>query len=206
MAQERFEIAAAERAVNLYKSFLTHPELKKKIGNSNRTLVVLSIISYFGTCYKAKLQKAVPVAGLDILLNELLTLGYIKKKKDGKSVMYLIEHHPDFTRANVTLTREQYFLFANVLMNVSTYIRAYKMTSWNVFSFMLEIATKFDGEKVNLSEKSIESIHGFYANKINTRKQLETMGIIKSLSTKRTGPHFTGNYSVNKEAFIIGIK
>ena len=56
MAQERFEKTSAKRALDLYRSFILNESLKDKIANSNRTLVILTIISYFGDCTKTKLK------------------------------------------------------------------------------------------------------------------------------------------------------
>ena len=69
MAQERFEKTSAKRALDLYRSFILDESLKDKIANSNRTLVILTIISYFGDCTKTKLKKAIPVASFDTELD-----------------------------------------------------------------------------------------------------------------------------------------
>lgn len=206
MAQERFEKASAKRAFDLYRSFIMHEDLKNKIANSNRTLVILAIIAYFGSCTKTKLKKAIPVASFDATIDELIGLGYITKKREGIEVRYYIGHSSDFSREVSEVSDETYFLFANTLMNISTYIKTYKITSWNIFSFMLEIAWKMEGNKVRLDEKSIESVQGLYAHKMNTRKQLERMGIIKNIHLDVPGRSACSDFRVNKEAYIIEVK
>ena len=206
MAQERFEKTSAKRALDLYRSFILNESLKDKIANSNRTLVILTIISYFGDCTKTKLKKAIPVASFDATIDELISLGYITKRREGMEVHYSIGHSDDFSRETSEVSDETCFLFANTLMNISTYIKTYKITSWNIFSFMLEIAWKMEGSSVHLDEKSIESIKGLYANKMSTRKQLERMGIIKNIHPDSSGRSSGSDFRVNKEAYIIEVK
>ena len=74
MSQERYEKTSAKRALDLYRSFVLHEDLKGKIGNNNRTLIVLSIIAYFGDCTKTRLKKAIPVPSFDLVINELIKL------------------------------------------------------------------------------------------------------------------------------------
>lgn len=205
--QERFEKQAAIRAMRLFKSFIRHSDLKEKINGSNRTLVILAVLAYFGDCSKTKLYKAIPVSSMDAAIEELISLGYINKKKDGKEVRYMIAEHPDFVAENIEYSYESAFLFANALMNINLWFKNYRITSWNTITLMLEVALKYEFTKgtVELTDKTIDSIVGNLANVLSTRKAIERMGVIKCTHV-RSGRSVGSEFKVNRRAYIIEAK
>lgn len=206
--QERFDKQNSIRAIRLFKSFLENLDLKEKISNSNKNLVLLTVIAYFKECTKTKLKRIIPITSLDISLDELIKAGYIKKTRDGREVTFTLVDSEDFTKAEFNYDFNVAYLFANTIMNIFLYIKKYEISSWNTIAFMLEIAMKSNFNKgglVHLAEENIQSILGCSSNKTNLRKTLEKMGIIKGALIKK-GRSYGGDFKVNKNAFIFTCK
>lgn len=204
--QEKFGVMAASRAAAVFKKFLDNPEKKEEINSSNKTLIILTTLAYFGECSKTKMKRAIPVSSLDASLEELVKLGYITRHKDGKEVYYKYIVPYGFNPNKQQFNDNTLYLFANALMNMSTYIKQYNITAWNILALMLEAALKctFEGKSVNLTESNIKSIAGAANNKLLVRKNLERMGVIKAANMKERA--YGGDYLLNKKAYIIEIK
>lgn len=205
--QERFEKGSAIRAIRLYKSFIENPDLKAEIKNSNKTLVILSVISYLNGAYLTKLKKIIPVAGIDLTLREYERKGLLVRHKQGRDVRYEIADNEMFVASDYEYKHEQAFVFVNTLMNIDTYIRQFKIASWNTLALMLEAALNYDVEKetTRLDEKSIKSILGCPQNKMNARALIEQMGVIRS-TNKKNGRSYGGEFKLNQRAFIFSAK
>lgn len=205
--QERFDKASAIKAIVLFKSFIENSDLKEKINNSNRELIALTTVAYLGSCYKARIERAIPVMGINLALEDLISKGYVTKTREGREVRYTIADHEDFKRATFKYDQNTAYLFANVLMNVTTYIKKYDIKSWNILAMMLEIALKHDFETstVKLDENDITSITGCSSNKMNTRANMERMGIIMG-TEKKGGRTYGGTFKVNQKAFIFQVR
>lgn len=204
--QEKFIKSCAATAANIFNSFITNSELKSTINNSNKTLIVLTMMAYLGECSKTKLKKAIPVLNLDTCIDELVALNLISKTREGKEVFLKYKGGSDSTKP---YSEDTLYLFANTLLNISLYIKKYDISSWNLLAFMLEMALNATYVKqrslIHLDEETILSVSGSSSNKLMARKKLENMGVIKPADfTKKRS--YGGDFVLNRRAFIIEVK
>lgn len=204
--QEKFRSTAAMRAALVFKKIINDDIKKAELNNSNKALIMLTTIAYFGECSATKLKRALPVQ-LTPTIDELVNLGYVTKRREGKEVTYKYKDKLTLNYNSKEFNESTLYLFANALMNISTYFSKFDVRSWNVLALMLETALKekFDNNPVDITEGTIKSVIGNTANKLLARKTLENLGVIRS-TEYRGGRAFGGQYKLNKEAYIIEVK
>lgn len=204
--QDRYNETRAIKAIKVFKTAIASDNIKRKLGNSNKNLVTLALLAYFGKCSNVKLSKALPSTNTATAIKELEAAGYLTKGREGRDVYYNFVDHSDFNNTTFKYNKYSPYLFANALLNVSTYIKEYNIRSWNVLALMLEIALKCDFEKdatVNLSDTSIQTIAGGFSNRMNLRKTFEKMGVIKNVRYGRGNHAIGSDFKVNKAAYIF---
>ena len=201
--QESFNKMSALRAAQTFKRVIAYP--KKETFKSNKTVVLYTMISYFGECSNTKLKKVLPSATWGTSLEILLNKGYVTKRRDGREVYY--KYSSSFgMKADGTSQFDEnvLYLFANCLMNMDIYIKKYNINSWNMLAFMLEVALNqnFTTGIVKVTDKNMCAITGKTNNKLNARKLLEKAGVISPV-TVQGGRSINGEFVLNKNAYIM---